>query len=115
MSPSLGMLVLSARVARGWTQRDLADPLHCSHSTISRLETGAQALDDLSTLRRLAEVLEITPAALGITSTVTIHPPAEDDVRRRQLLTCLAVTAAAASAPARAAVAAAAGHVAASW
>ncbi|WP_433465287.1 helix-turn-helix transcriptional regulator [Spirillospora sp. CA-128828] len=109
MSPSLGMLVRSARVARGWTQGDLAECLHCSRSTISRLETGAQALDDLSTLRRLAEVLEITPTALGITATVTIHPPAEDDVRRRQLLTGLAVTAAAASAPARAAVVAAAG------
>ncbi|WP_185759036.1 helix-turn-helix domain-containing protein [Actinomadura hallensis] len=86
----------------------LANRLHCSRSTISRLETGAQTLDDVATIRRLAEVLEITPTALGITATVTIHPPAEDDVRRCQLLTGLAVTAAAASAPACAAVAAAA-------
>ncbi|MFF4236297.1 helix-turn-helix transcriptional regulator [Actinomadura geliboluensis] len=109
MSPNLGTLVRSARVAHGWTQRDLANRLHCSRSTISHLETGAQPLDDVTTLQRLAEVLEITPTALGITATVTIHPPAEDDMRRRQLLTGLAVTAAAASAPARAAVAAAAG------
>ena len=109
MSPSLGSLVRSARVAHGWTQLDLANRLHCSRSTISRLETGAQPLDDVTTLQRLAEVLEITPTALGITATVTIHPPAEDDVRRRQLLTGLAVTAAATSAPARAAVAAATG------
>src|SRR5690606_20752280 len=72
----------------------LANRLHCSRSTISRLETGAQTLDDVATIRRLAEVLEITPTALGITATVTIHPPAEDDVRRCQLLTGLAVTAA---------------------
>ncbi|WP_433155724.1 helix-turn-helix transcriptional regulator [Actinomadura nitritigenes] len=51
------MLVRSARVAHGWTQRDLADHLHCSRSTVSRLETGAQPLDDVATLRRLAEVL----------------------------------------------------------
>ncbi|MFI0371824.1 helix-turn-helix transcriptional regulator [Actinomadura sp. 1N219] len=36
------MLVRSARVAHGWTQRDLANRLHCSRSTVSRLETGAK-------------------------------------------------------------------------
>ncbi|GAA0245339.1 hypothetical protein GCM10009527_047530 [Actinomadura nitritigenes] len=108
MSKNLGTLVRSARVAHGWTQRDLADRLHCSRSTVSRLETGAQALDDVATLRRLAEVLQISPTALGITATVTVQPPAEDDVRRRQLLTNLAVTAAAASPPARAIASAAA-------
>ncbi|MEV5827327.1 helix-turn-helix transcriptional regulator [Spirillospora sp. NPDC052242] len=46
MSPRLGLLV---RSARGWTQRDLANHLHCSRSTISRLETGAQPLDDVAT------------------------------------------------------------------
>ncbi|MGH8965515.1 MAG: helix-turn-helix domain-containing protein [Actinomycetes bacterium] len=54
----------------------MADRLHCSRSTISRLETGAQALTDVATLRRLAEVLEIIPTALGITATVTSDPPA---------------------------------------
>ncbi len=76
------MLVRSARLARGWTQRDLADRLHYSRSTISRLETGAQALDDLSALRRLAEVLEITPTALGITAMATIHQRSEDHAQK---------------------------------
>ncbi|TDD89533.1 XRE family transcriptional regulator [Actinomadura darangshiensis] len=108
MSKNLGTLVRSARVAHGWTQRDLADHLHCSRSTVSRLETGAQPLGDIATLRRLAKVLQISPTALGITATVTVQPLAEDDVRRRQLLTNLAVTAAAASPPARAIASAAA-------
>ncbi|TDD29975.1 XRE family transcriptional regulator [Actinomadura sp. KC06] len=86
MSPSLGMLVRSARVAHGWTQRDLADRLHCSRSTISRLETGVQALDDVATLRHLAEVLEITPTTLGVAATVAV---------------CSYATTAAASAPPR--------------
>ncbi|MEV3923438.1 helix-turn-helix transcriptional regulator [Actinomadura coerulea] len=89
MSKDLGTFVRSARVAHGWTQRNLADHLHCPRSTVSRLETGAQPLDDVATLRRLAEVLQIFPTALGITATVTVEPPAEDDVRRRQLLTTL--------------------------
>ncbi|WP_433326920.1 helix-turn-helix domain-containing protein [Spirillospora sp. CA-294931] len=93
----VGNIIRSARAAIGWTQTDLAQRLHCSRSTVSRLETGATAPRDLDTLRRLAAILKISPPLLGITTTVTTRPPAEteDDVRRRQLLTSIAVTAAA--------------------
>ncbi|TDD85788.1 helix-turn-helix domain-containing protein [Actinomadura rubrisoli] len=93
MSARPGPLVRSARIARGWSQMDLAARLHCSRSTISRLETGSRRLDDVATLRRLAEILEIPPATFGVTITVTGEPPGEDDVRRRKLLATLAVTA----------------------
>jgi transcriptional regulator with XRE-family HTH domain len=93
----IGIVVRTARVARGWTQLQLAQRLHCSASTVSRLETGARQTVDVPTLWRLADALQISPAALGITATVADEPGAEDDVRRRQLLGNLAVTAATAA------------------
>ncbi|MUN36244.1 helix-turn-helix domain-containing protein [Actinomadura sp. NEAU-AAG5] len=96
MSARPGPLVRSARLALGWSQTDLAARLHCSRSTVSRLETGARPLEDVATLRRLAEILEIPPGTFGVTATVTGEPFGEGDVRRRELLTNLAVTAGAA-------------------
>ncbi|MBO2448724.1 helix-turn-helix transcriptional regulator [Actinomadura barringtoniae] len=103
MGTRLGIVVRTARVGHGWTQAEAARRLHCSRSTLSRIETGARAVLDVDTLRRLAAVLGISPADLGITTTVTGEPPAEDDVRRRELLQSLAVTAAASAVPAHAA------------
>ncbi|GAA4233530.1 helix-turn-helix transcriptional regulator [Actinomadura meridiana] len=93
MKDRTGALVRSARVVRGWSQAELAARLHCSRSTISRLETGVRPLDHVATLRRLAEVLEIPPGMLGVTATVTVDSPGEDDVRRRDLLANLVITA----------------------
>ncbi|TYK52812.1 helix-turn-helix transcriptional regulator [Actinomadura decatromicini] len=93
MSARSGPLIRSARIALGWSQADLADRLHCSRSTVSRIETGSRLLDDVATLRRLADVLEIPPELFGVTATVTGESPGEDDVRRRELLATLAVTA----------------------
>lgn len=104
----VGIVVRSARVERGWTQNELAGRLHCSRSTVSRIETGARGSVDADLLRHLARVLGISPATLGVTATVAAEPPAEDDVRRRQLLSNLAVTAAAAAVGTPAALAASA-------
>jgi predicted transcriptional regulator len=43
-------------------QTELAEVAHCSLSTVQRLEAGGLAR--LSTVRRLAQALEITPAQL---------------------------------------------------
>lgn len=97
MATPPGAVIRTARLAQGLTQRQLGDALHCSASTVSRMETGRQPLD-VPTRQRLAAILHIPPAVLGITTTVIIEPPGEDDVRRRELLTNLTVTAAAAAA-----------------
>jgi transcriptional regulator with XRE-family HTH domain len=96
----LGPVIREARRTRGWTQIDLATRMYCSPATVSRWETGRSPLTDIETLSRLAEVLEIPPRALGVATTVSDNPTAEDDpVRRRQLLQALAVTAAATAVP----------------
>ncbi|MFF5258337.1 helix-turn-helix domain-containing protein [Actinomadura viridis] len=92
-----GAVIRAARIAAGMTQQQLGHALHCSASTISRMETGTQSVD-VPTRQRLAGILRIPPARLGITATVTTEPPGEDDVRRRELLTNLTLTAAAATA-----------------
>ncbi|MGH8967084.1 MAG: helix-turn-helix domain-containing protein, partial [Actinomycetes bacterium] len=101
MDKQLGETVRAARLAKGWSQQRLGDELHCSASRGSRLESGAQPLGDVETLRLLSMVLEIAPAVLGIATTVTSESRVleGDPVRRRQLLAHLAVTAAAASVP----------------
>lgn len=51
------------RLQKGWSQKELASRLGTSQSYIARLEAGS--IDpQVSTLRRLAEVLEVEPAAL---------------------------------------------------
>lgn len=51
------------RLTRGWSQKELASRLGTSQSYIARLEAGS--IDpQVSTLRRLADVLEVEPALL---------------------------------------------------
>lgn len=69
-----GKVVRLARRARGLTQQELGVRAGYSAATISRLETGHQALDDITTLRILARVLDIPPSWLGLSS-----PPAPED------------------------------------
>ena len=51
-------MVAQARQARGWTQERLAEAVDIEPVTLSRWETGSRALS-LSTLARIAEVLEV--------------------------------------------------------
>src|SRR5437868_9120051 len=101
MDKQPGDVVRAARLARGWSQQRLGDELHCSASRVSRLESGAQPLNDLETLRLLSAALGLPPATLGIAATVTSESRVleDDPVRRRQLLASLAVTTAAAAVP----------------
>ncbi|WP_440071240.1 helix-turn-helix domain-containing protein [Streptosporangium sp. OZ121] len=85
-----GKVVRLARRARGLTQQEPGGRAGCSAATISRMETGHQALDDMTTLRILARVLDIPPSWLGLSSPPVLvepHLAGEDDaVKRRRFL-----------------------------
>ncbi|MEO3859439.1 helix-turn-helix transcriptional regulator [Acrocarpospora sp. B8E8] len=66
-------VVRLARRTRGLTQDQLGARVGYSAATISRLETGQQALHDIDTLRLLARELAIPPSWLGLS------PLAPDD------------------------------------
>ncbi|MFF3444488.1 multiprotein-bridging factor 1 family protein [Streptosporangium sp. NPDC002721] len=70
-----GKVVRLARRARGLTQQELGGRTGYSAATISRLETGHQALDDMTTLRILARALDIPPSWLGLSSPLVSEDP----------------------------------------
>ncbi|MFJ1767972.1 multiprotein-bridging factor 1 family protein [Amycolatopsis sp. NPDC088138] len=109
-----------ARERADWSQTELAQRLGFHPSVISRMEAGHRRMDNVVTLRRLAESLQIPPSAFGLdgddgvatgrgepkASRVVGEPaPEEDDVRRRSFLKAggVAVGVAVAGAPAAAA------------
>ena len=55
--------VRAARVARLWTQEDLAQRAGVGRATIARIETGTW-VPRMRTIRALAEALEVGPADL---------------------------------------------------
>jgi len=69
-SVKLGVFLRRARLARGWSLRDLAKRAGVSHTQIDILEkamdprTGKPANVSLQTLRRVTDALEIRPEAL---------------------------------------------------
>ena len=63
---NLGGIVRLVRQAAGLTLAQVAARLHCSVSTLSRLETGRQPLTNTATLRLLARHLSIPEAMLGL-------------------------------------------------
>lgn len=54
-----GIVVRTARVNRGWRQRDLARAAHVSDATISRVERGHVEGVSVGRLRRIASALDI--------------------------------------------------------
>lgn len=74
-SPAVGTnehraaIIRRARLARSWTQADLARLAGYSQPTVSRLETGRGRITDTAVLGHLADILDISPAALGIATT----------------------------------------------
>lgn len=56
----LGKMLRQARMARGLTQRDVADVLHVSRSTYTYYE-NARAIPDILTMRALALLFAIPP------------------------------------------------------
>jgi transcriptional regulator with XRE-family HTH domain len=121
-----GVIVRSARAARGLTLAQLGQRTGYSPSQVSRYERGVTPLTDIAVLRRFADALAIPPHAFGLApapgkrtrhgapvavTTARPHDPSstvtdrtgredseEDPVRRRQLMASLAVTAAASAA-----------------
>jgi DNA-binding XRE family transcriptional regulator len=71
----LGGIVRLGRIAAGLSQQQLADQLHCSASTLSRLETGHQPLTNTAMLRRIAQHLAIPAHLLGLAA----FPPQHDE------------------------------------
>ena len=58
-----GANVRQARLKRGWTQEELAEASGLATVQISRIERGAREIR-LTTLLRLIQALEVTPAKL---------------------------------------------------
>lgn len=81
ISPELGRIVRQRRLLRGWSQQDLANRVGVSRATASHIELGLKRVTDPQVVKRLAEVLDITPdvvyAAQGV-----IPPDIVDSVSR---------------------------------
>lgn len=90
-----------ARDRAGWSQTELAKRVGFHPSVISKMEAGRRRMENVVTLRRMAEVLQLPASAFGLDShegvaTGHIGPrpsrvigeaaPEEDDVRRRSFL-----------------------------
>jgi transcriptional regulator with XRE-family HTH domain len=58
-----GQNVRKARLARGWTQEDLAAETGLATVQVSRIERGKREIR-LTTLVRLVKALDVEPAAL---------------------------------------------------
>jgi transcriptional regulator with XRE-family HTH domain len=59
-----GAQLRAIRLERGWSQHTLADRADMQPKHVSRLETGERTDPRLSTVRRLAEALNVSPARL---------------------------------------------------
>ena len=53
--------IIRLRMAKGWTQRELAERAHTSQPAIARLESGNYRNVSLSFLRKLGAALEAVP------------------------------------------------------
>ncbi len=62
----LGRLVRAHREARGLTQAEFAAHLAMSQPQLSRIENGTRRVRDVDELRRLARLLDVSPAELGV-------------------------------------------------
>jgi transcriptional regulator with XRE-family HTH domain len=61
-----GAVIRFARQAAGLTQRQLGEACGYSQPVVSRIERGHRSAYDIRTLRRLAEVLDLSPHVLGL-------------------------------------------------
>lgn len=62
--PARGLWYLAAwRASRGWTQEQVAEKLHTTKGTVSKLETGERDLSE-AWIKKYAKAFEITPADL---------------------------------------------------
>ncbi|MFV2113675.1 helix-turn-helix domain-containing protein [Micromonospora sp. LOL_025] len=93
----LAQRMRSLRVARGWSQRQLAIRANLSPSTVSRLESGGRVEISVSTLTSLAvalgcstdDLVDITSAAADAFGTYQATPPASNRIRHALIATTL--------------------------
>jgi transcriptional regulator with XRE-family HTH domain len=79
-----GMVIRLARQAAGLTQRQLGEACGYSQPVVSRIERGHRSAYDIRTLRRLAEVLDVSPHVLGLA--VRDDGPVGESMNRRDFL-----------------------------
>jgi transcriptional regulator with XRE-family HTH domain len=73
MQLDMGSAILSARIARGWSQRELAERVGTRQANISRIECGV-ANPTLDLISRILRVLEISVTFAGPTPPPTEEP-----------------------------------------
>ncbi len=84
MSPSLAELIRSGRIRKGWNQSELAEKAGVSRTTLVQLERGTVQEPHASTLKKVGELLEISPEVLASARMVERSPPASIDVISEQ-------------------------------
>ncbi len=78
MPPSLAELIRSGRIRKGWNQAELAEKAGVSRTTLVQLERGTVQDPHASTLKKVGELLDISPEVLVSARTVerpTAPPP----------------------------------------
>ena len=65
-SSAVGHIIREHRKARGLTQKQLACELGVEARTLRMYENGERVLENISDLRRIADLLEIDPVELGL-------------------------------------------------
>lgn len=68
--PELAIALIKARIARGWTQRDLADRLGVAEQQIQRYEAAGYASASLARLNDIAAALQV-----DVHETVSLRTP----------------------------------------
>ena len=65
MPPSLADLIRSGRIRKGWNQAELAEKAGVSRTTLVQLERGTVQEPHATTLKKVGELLNISPEALA--------------------------------------------------
>lgn len=70
MPPSLAELIRSGRIRKGWNQSELAEKAGVSRTTLVQLERGTVQEPHATTLKKVGELLDLTPEMLAATRSV---------------------------------------------
>ncbi|MDP1799056.1 MAG: helix-turn-helix domain-containing protein [Planctomycetaceae bacterium] len=65
MPPSLAELIRSGRIRKGWNQSELAEKAGVARTTLVQLERGTVQEPHATTLKKVGELLDISPEALA--------------------------------------------------
>ncbi len=77
-SSMVGQIIREYRKARGVTQKQFAGALGVEARTLRMYENGERTLENITDLRRIADLLEIDPAELGLAARTISAPGAEE-------------------------------------